>query len=234
MKVMPMPATMPDLMRGVTSRHLLMLSAGILCCIGLIMVASASMVTGEAKFGSTFHFLSRHLFWLMVAFGSGVVTLHVFSVAWFQKNAFWLLGLAGLLLVLVLVPGIGHRVNGSTGWISLPGVTLQPSEIAKFAIVLYMASYLVRRQEVVRNSWRGFINPMLVVGIGVVLLLMEPDFGASVVMVSAAMAMLFLAGTPMLTFASIFSLVAAMAVMLVIFEPYRLKRLTSFMDPWAD
>ena len=234
MKVMPMPATMPDLMRGVTSRHLLMLSAGTLCCIGLIMVASASMVTGEAKFGSTFHFLSRHLFWLMVAFGSGVVTLHVFSVAWFQKHAFWLLGLAGLLLVLVLVPGIGHRVNGSTRWISLPGVTLQPSEIAKFAIVLYMASYLVRRQEIVRNSWRGFINPMLVVGIGVVLLLMEPDFGASVVMVSAAMAMLFLAGTPMLTFASIFSLVAAMAVMLVIFEPYRLKRLTSFMDPWAD
>lgn len=233
MKVLSMPAAMPDLMSGVTSRHLLMLSAGILCCLGLIMVSSASMVAGETKYGSTFYFLSRHLVWLAIAFFAGAVAMRV-PVAILQKYAFVFLGLAVLLLVLVLIPGIGRRINGSTRWISLGPLTFQPSEVAKLAVVLYMGSYLLRRQEEVRSGWWGFVKPMLVVLICVGLLLLEPDFGASVVMMAAAMAMLFLAGTPLLTFAAMFSVAAAGAVLLVVMEPYRLKRLLSFTDPWAD
>jgi cell division protein FtsW len=228
-----MPAAMPDLMSGVTSRHLLMLSAGILCCLGLIMVSSASMVAGETKYGSTFYFLSRHLVWLVIAFFAGAVAMRV-PVAILQKYAFVFLGLAVLLLVLVLIPGIGRRINGSTRWIGLGPLTFQPSEVAKLAVVLYMGSYLLRRQEEVRSGWWGFVKPMLVVLICVGLLLLEPDFGASVVMMAAAMAMLFLAGTPLLTFAAMFSVAAAGAVLLVVMEPYRLKRLLSFTDPWAD
>lgn len=233
MKVLTMPAAMPDLMSGVTPRHLLMLSAGILCCLGLIMVSSASMVAGETKYGSTFYFLSRHLVWLVIAFLAGAVAMRV-PVAVLQKYAFVFLGLAALLLILVLIPGIGRRINGSTRWIGLGPLTFQPSEVAKLSVVLYMGSYLLRRQEEVRTGWWGFVKPMLVVLICVGLLLLEPDFGASVVMMSAAMAMLFLAGTPLLTFAAMFSVAAAGAVLLVVMEPYRLKRLLSFTDPWAD
>lgn len=233
MKVLTMPSAMPDLMSGVTPRHLLMLSAGILCCLGLIMVSSASMVAGETKYGSTFYFLSRHLVWLVIAFLAGAVAMRV-PVAVLQKYAFVFLGLAALLLILVLIPGIGRRINGSTRWIGLGPLTFQPSEVAKLSVVLYMGSYLLRRQEEVRTGWWGFVKPMLVVLICVGLLLLEPDFGASVVMMSAAMAMLFLAGTPLLTFAAMFSVAAAGAVLLVVMEPYRLKRLLSFTDPWAD
>lgn len=233
MRAFPMPAAMPDLMSGVTSRHLLMLSAGILCCLGLVMVSSASMVVGETRYGSTFYFLMRHMVWMVIAFGAGAVALRV-PVATLQKYVLWLLGIAFLLLMLVLIPGIGRRINGSMRWIGLGPLTMQPSEIAKFAVVLYMASYLVRRQDVVRSQWRGFINPMIVVFLGVILLLLEPDFGASVVMVAAAMAMLFLAGTPLLQFAVLLGVAAIASVFAVILEPYRLKRMVSFMDPWAD
>lgn len=233
MKVLTMPAAMPDLMSGITPRHLLMLSAGILCCLGLIMVSSASMVVGEAKYGSTFYFLFRHLVWMVIAFFAGAVAMRV-PLALLQKYAFVILGIAALLLVIVLVPGIGRRINGSTRWIGLGPLTFQPSEVAKLAVVLYMGSYLLRRQDEVRTGWWGFAKPMLVVLLCVGLLLLEPDFGASVVVMSAAMAMLFLAGTPLLTFAVMFSVAAVAAVLLVVLEPYRLKRLLSFTDPWAD
>lgn len=233
MKALPMPNAMPDLMSGITPRHLLMLSAGILCCLGLIMVASASMVAGEAKYGSTFYFLARHLIWMVIAFCAGAVAMRV-PVGVLQKYSFWLLALAAVLLLIVLVPGIGRRINGSMRWIGLGPLTFQPSEVAKLSVVLYMGAYLVRRQEEVRSGWWGFAKPMVVVLLCVGLLLLEPDFGASVVMMSAAMAMLFLAGTPLLTFAVMFSGAAMAAVLLVVLEPYRLKRLLSFTDPWAD
>ena len=233
MKVLTMPAAMPDVMSGVTSRHLLMLAAGILCCLGLVMVSSASMVVGETKYGSTFYFLGRHLFWMVIALCAGAVAMR-FPVALLQRYALVFLGLAALLLVLVLVPGIGRRINGSMRWIGFGPLTFQPSELAKLAVVLYMGSYLMRRQDEVRTGWWGFAKPMAVVLIGVALLLAEPDFGASVVMVAAAMAMLFLAGTPLLTFGVMFVLATASAAVVAVAEPYRLKRLLSFTDPWAD
>ncbi len=232
MKAIPLP-TSTTLMQGVTSRHLLMLSAGLLFCIGLVMVASASMGVAASVFGNEFYFLVRHLVYMMLGLGLGIFAMTVPIATWERLSGFILL--AGfVLLVVVLIPGIGKRVNGSMRWIGIGPMTMQPSEFAKFAVVAYMGAYLLRRQAEVRSSWAGFIKPMAVVGIAVLLLLLEPDFGASVVTVAAVMGMLFLAGTPLLQFAVLLTTAVVMGGLAVILEPYRMKRMLSFTDPWAD
>lgn len=232
MKVLALP-TFPALMHGVTPRHLLLLSAGCLFCIGLVMVASASMGVAEAMFGHPFYFFMRHGIYLLIGLMLGAFASRV-PVATWQRLSWLLLFAAFLLLIIVLIPGLGRRVNGSMRWIGMGPLTLQPSEFAKFAVVAYMSAYLLRRQDEVRSSWSGFIKPMAVVGIAVLLLLLEPDFGASVVTVSAVLGMLFLAGTPLLQFAVLLATAISMGVLAVIFEPYRMKRMLSFTDPWAD
>lgn len=232
MKVLAIP-TFPELMHGVTPRHLLMLSSGILLCIGLIMVASASMGVAEAQFGGPFYFFARHLAYMLMGLLAGLFFINVPIATW-QRFSGMLLLTAFLLLLVVLIPGVGRRINGSMRWIGMGPLTLQPSEFAKFAVIAYMSAYLLRRQEEVRRSWSGFIKPMAVVGIAVLLLLLEPDFGASVVTVAAVLGMLFLAGTPLLQFAVLMTTVFVMGLLAVIFEPYRMKRMLSFTDPWAD
>lgn len=233
MKALSLPAfTMPDLMQGVTSRHLLLLSAGMLLCIGLVMVASASMGVAEAQFGNAFYFFMRHLVYMLLGLSVGFVAARVPVDTW-QRMSGLLLLTAFLLLLVVLVPGVGRRINGSMRWIGVGPLTLQPSEFAKFAVITYMGGYLLRRQDEVRSSWSGFIKPMVVVGITVFMLLLEPDFGASMVIVSAVLAMLFLAGTPLLQFAVLMAGVLIAGVLAVWLEPYRVQRVLSFTDPWA-
>lgn len=232
MKALSLP-TFPQLMLGVTPRHLLLLSAGILFCIGLVMVASASMGVADAQFGSPFYFFTRHMIYLLMGVMVGMFAVRVPIATW-QRFSGVLLLAAFVLLIVVLIPGIGRRINGSMRWIGVGPLTLQPSEFAKFAVIAYMSAYLLRRQDEVRSSWSGFIKPMAVVGIAVLLLLLEPDFGASVVTVAAVLGMLFLAGTPVLQFAVLMITVVVMGSLAVIFEPYRMKRLLAFTDPWAD
>lgn len=232
MKALALPI-FPALMQGVTSRHLLMLSAGILLSIGLIMVASASMSVADAQFGNPFYFLIRHLVYMLMGVVVGMFAVRVPIATW-QRFSGMLLLTAFILLVLVLIPGIGRRINGSMRWIGLGPLTLQPSEFAKFAVITYISAYLLRRQDEVRSSWSGFIKPMAVVCIAVLLLLLEPDFGASMVTVSAVLGMLFLAGTPLLQFAVLISTVLLAGSLAVIFEPYRMKRMLAFTDPWSD
>lgn len=222
-----------ELGHGVTPRQQLLLAAGILFSLGLVMVASASMDVADATYGSAFYFVKRHLFYLLVGLGFGLFASRVPVAAWQRLSGVLLLA-AFVLLAVVLVPGIGRRINGSMRWIGMGPFTLQPSEFAKFAVITYMGAYLLRRQDEVRSSWSGFIKPMAVVGIAVLLLLLEPDFGASVVMVSAVLGMLFLAGTPLLQFAVLLGTAVGMGLLAVIFEPYRMKRLMAFTDPWAD
>jgi cell division protein FtsW len=232
MKALSLPA-FPAQMQGVTARHLLLLSAGTLFCIGLVMVASASMGVAEAQFGNAFYFFFRHLLYMAMGMLVGAFVVRVPVATWQRLSGLLLLACFVFLLV-VLVPGVGRRINGSMRWIGVGPLTLQPSEFAKFAVVTYMGAYLLRRQDEVRSSWSGFIKPMAVVGIAVLLLLLEPDFGASVVLVAAVLGMLFLAGTPLLQFAVLISTVMVMGVLAVVMEPYRMKRLLAFTDPWAD
>jgi cell division protein FtsW len=151
-----------------------------------------------------------------------------------EKMGPWLF-IAGLfLLIVVLLPGIGVNVNGSTRWLQLAGVRIQVSELVKFAAVVYMARYINRHQESIRDSAFGLVKPLLVFAVASLLLLMEPDFGSAVVILIIAMGMMFLAGARIFQFGLLFSLLSVAATLLVIFEPYRMKRVTSFLNPWAD
>lgn len=226
-------ARMPNIKVEVTDRQVLMLTAGILFCVGLVMVGSASMGVAEAQFGNPFYFLIRHLIYLLVGLVAGSIVSRIPIGVW-QRYSWPFLGAAFLLLLVVLVPGLGRRVNGSMRWIGVGPLTIQPSEIAKLMVVVYLAAYLVRRQDEVRSSWSGFLKPMAVVAIAVAFLLREPDFGASMVMLSAVLAMLFLAGTPIVQFAALISVVFVAGAAAIIFEPYRMKRMLAFTDPWAD
>lgn len=218
---------------GLTERQVLLLSAGFLFCIGLVMVGSASMGVADATFGNPFYFFIRHFIYLGIGLFAAAVVLQVPMQTWNQYcYKFFLIAL--VLILVVLVPGIGRRVNGSMRWIGLGGFTLQPSEVMKFAGVMALAGYLVRRQEEVRSKLSGFIKPMAFVSIVLFLLLMEPDFGASLVIITAVMAMLFLAGAPLVQFIAMAGAVATAGIAIMIAEPYRMKRLLAFTNPWDD
>jgi cell division protein FtsW len=138
------------------------------------------------------------------------------------------------LLVVVLIPGIGREVNGSTRWVRLGIMNLQVSEPARLCFLLYLAGYLVRRNKSLREEFTGFLRPMIVLSIACVLLLLEPDFGAAVVLLATAMIMMFVAGARIRDFLVFFALAVVAMIALAIASPYRMKRITGFLDPWAD
>jgi cell division protein FtsW len=137
-------------------------------------------------------------------------------------------------LILVLIPGVGKDVNGSQRWLAVGPLTLQPSELAKGAVLLYLAGYLVRQEAAVRQHWQGFLRPLGVLAVVVVLLLAEPDFGATVIILATALGMLFLAGVRLLHFGAILFACLLLLAGLVQAAPYRIQRLIAYTDPWAD
>jgi len=139
-----------------------------------------------------------------------------------------------VLLVLVLIPGIGREVNGSRRWLPLGYMNLQSSEVAKFCVLIYFAGYLVRRQDEVRNQWKGFIKPIVVLSMMIVLLLREPDFGAVVVIVTACLGMIFLGGVKLTQFLVLIVVSSAAVVVMAISSPYRMQRLICFINPWEE
>ncbi len=211
----------------------LWLAAGTLFVLGLVMVGSASVGIAERQYGQPFHLLLRQLAYAGVALAFAYGALRVPLAAWERAGGFLLLLGMGLLL-LVLLPGIGREVNGSARWLPLGPFNLQPSELMKPFMVLYLAGYLVRRGEEVRNAVRGFAKPMLILALVSVLLLLEPDFGAAAVLMATAMGLLFLGGVRWWQFALLILGVAAALAALAVSSPYRLERITAFLDPWAD
>ncbi len=211
----------------------LWLVAATLFVLGLVMVGSASVGIAERQYGQPFHFLLRQFVYagaaLVLAYGALCVPLD----AWERASGFLLL-LGMALLLLVLLPGIGREVNGSARWLPLGPFNLQPSELMKLFMVLYLAGYLVRRGEEVRNAVRGFAKPMLILALVSLLLLLEPDFGAAAVLMATAMGLLFLGGVRWWQFALLILGVAAALAALAVSSPYRLERITAFLDPWAD
>jgi len=134
----------------------------------------------------------------------------------------------------VLIPGLGVKVNGSTRWLSLGGVRLQVSEVVKFFAVIYMAGYVTRHKKFIRESIFYLLKPLMLFATASLLLLLEPDFGSAVVIMIIAMGIMFLAGARLSPFIALLSVGTISATLLVYFEPYRMKRVTSFIDPWAD
>ncbi len=197
---------------------------------GLVMVASASLHRIGA---APFYFVLRHL----IAMGIGLVAalvLFQIPVKQLQKmgGVLYLFGL--LLLLLVLLPGVGKEVNGATRWIPIGPFSLQSSEFMKLFLVVYIAGYLVRRQlEVTHTVW-GFIKPMILLVLASTLIMIQPDFGTTTVLLVTALGMLFLGGVPVWQFLILITLAGSALFTLVIFSPYRLQRVTTFLDPWAD
>ncbi len=210
-------------------------SVTLLLCLGLVMVYSASIVIAEAQFGEnrSNHYLIRHSLYLSVGLLFGFVAFQVPLVIW-QKYATYPVLFVGLLLVLVLVPAIGIEVNGSRRWLSLYVVNLQPSEFMKLFMVIYAADYAIRRSADVDSFFKGFLPMLVVISVVGVLLLLEPDFGAFVVVTVLALCILFLGGFSLKIFAGLIVSMGFGLYALILSSPYRLDRIVAFMDPWAD
>ena len=213
--------------------HLLIMIIISLMGVGLLMVASASITISDQQFHQPFYYFYRQLMFLILGFLLGSIVVQFEVALWKKLDGLFLLGVI-LLLALVLVPGIGHAVNGSARWIGMGPFRIQVSELAKLAVVIYMAGYLFRRNLEIKYSFSGFLKPMGILTIIALLLLAEPDFGATAVIMTTALGMMFLAGMRLRHFMLLFLLVLTALAILAISEPYRLKRLTTFLNPWAN
>jgi cell division protein FtsW len=199
---------------------------------GLLMVASTSIAVSEHLYKQPFHYLLRQTCYLVLGLGIAMLIFRVPLQRW-QKLGGAILLLSLIFLVLVLVPKIGHEVNGSMRWLGIGGFGIQVSEFAKLAVVIYLAGYLVRREQEVRAKISGFLKPLFLLGVVAILLLREPDFGATSVILATSLGMLFLAGVRLWQFAVLFSGVVAALAILAITSPYRMTRLTTFLNPWV-
>lgn len=200
--------------------------------LGLVMVSTASTSVAVSLGLPPYHFMLRQIAYVVVGLVSFYLLSNISISHWKRYHGyFWALSV--LLLVLVFVPKIGHEVNGSRRWLNLGIIKLQSSEFAKLAAVMYIAGFLVRRQGEIVQSWRGFLMPALTTGVMLILLLLEPDFGASSVLIGAVMLQLFIGGVK----PGQFALIVIMALVLGSFalqsESYRMSRLLAFLDPWA-
>ena len=202
---------------------------------GLIMVYSASVAlpTSSRKYAeySPYHFFLRHAMAIFVAFVLAVFAFRLPTKTW-EKLAPLFFATALFLLILVLVPHIGRSVNGSRRWLPLGIMNLQPSEVMKLACALYAASYCVRKQDNIKDFSKGVVPMAFVVGMVGLLLILEPDLGAFMIVVSVVMGVIFLGGVNYKVFAALVSALVSGFVAMIIFTPYRAARLFAYLDPW--
>ncbi len=222
----------PDWQQEFTVRRLLMLAVAVLACLGVTIVGSASMSIASADFNNPFYFFTRHLVYMMLGVTAATIAANL-PMSFWQKWYPVILLVAVILLIAVLTP-LGRRVNGSARWLGVGGLTIQPSEVGKFAVVLYMSIYLVRRQDQVRAGIKGVLPASFILGIVIALFMGEPDFGASLVLMVSVFGMLFLAGAPLKHFMILGVAAVSGAVGLAFSAEYRVKRLMSFWDAWDD
>ena len=201
--------------------------------LGLIMVTSASVSIASKDSGNAFAYLERQLVLCLIGF---VLAALVFCVRteYLEKMAWPLLIVAALLLFVVLVPGLGHVVNGSRRWIRILGFNFQASELARVLTLIFIASYAVRREEELRTTAMGLVKPVGLLMFMALLLLAEPDFGAASVLFLTGFGILFMAGARLRYVALVAATGVAAMALLVMLVPYRMARVTSFLDPWAD
>ena len=204
-----------------------------LLLLGLMMVASSSIMISTKLYHHPFHFLWHQVCYLLLGGLAALVVMRTDTSLW-EKYSVPLLILCLLLLLVVLIPGVGHSVNGSRRWLALGPISVQVSELAKLSMILYVAGYLLRQKDAMQQGILGFIKPMMVLALVALLLLLEPDFGATVVIVGTVMALLFLIGVKLRYYLALLLMVVASLVVLAVTSPYRMARLTAFLNPWAD
>jgi cell division protein FtsW len=218
---------------------LLLASAGLLL-VGLIAVGSASMALSERMTSLADHlvnrpsyYMERQLVFTAIGLLGALLMLRIPIVFW-QRSSFLLALLALALLVVVLIDGVGHTVNGSSRWLPLGPVNLQVSEPARLAMLMYLAGYAVRHRDALEGSLAAFVRPLGVVGVACALLLLEPDFGAASVLLASALGLLFISGVCLRNFTAVAVVTGVALVGIAAMSPYRVRRLFAFTDPWDD
>ena len=201
--------------------------------LGLVMVTSASVSIAGQESGQPFYYLERQLFLTLIGVAAAAL---VFSIPTelLEKASVPLLAVAIALLLLVLVPGLGHSVNGSRRWLRLAGANFQVSELARVLVLIYIASYAVRRESELREQFMGLVKPLGLLFCVSALLLVEPDFGAATVLFATGFGLLFLAGARLRYVIAMTAIAGAGFGILAVSSSYRMRRLTAFLDPWAD
>ena len=200
---------------------------------GMVILASASISIADNATNDPFYYVSRQAIAALIGLMAGFACLFIPMRFWSNVGPLMLLlGLA--LLLVVLLPGVGYTVNGSTRWLRFGFINLQVSEPARLCLIIYLAGYLVRQNKSVREQFTGFLRPMLVLSLACAMLLAEPDFGATLVLLTTTLAMLFVAGARFRDFFLFFGATVLSMAALALTSSYRLKRLTGFLDPWSD
>ena len=212
---------------------LLLALVAVLSLIGLVMVLSASSVTALYEYGSSWYLFKRQLLWMALGLVAMVVVMRV-DYHWWRRWTMVLLFGSGALMVLVMVPGLGVNVNGSSRWLGYGFARIQPSEFAKLAVLLFVADLLARRFDRVDN-WRLTLQPVLVVfGAFAAMLMLQPNLGTTIILASIVFVMLFVSGVPIKPLVLTFTVGGIFASMAAVFEPYRRRRLLGFLNPWKD
>lgn len=203
----------------------------LLAALGLVMVTSASMPVAERLTGNPFYFAIRHSLYMVF---SAVIALLVLTQPMQRWETYHGRLCLAAIIMLAAVLLVGHTVNAATRWIRIGPITLQVAEFAKLFFFVYLASYLHRRYDEVRKNLKGFLKALLLMGVISVLLLAQPDLGTVIVVALTSMGMLFLAGARVTQFFAVAMTVVLALLALIIYEPYRMRRVTSFLDPWED
>ena len=213
---------------------LLMVATGALVLLGLIMILSASSVSSFATYGSSFLFFNKQLIWAAVGL-AGFVFFSRYDYRKLKGKGFFLLPAVGVLLVAVLIPGVGISAGGSARWIGAGPLAFQPSELAKLALILFLADVFSRKEEATLQDLSHTLLPFApVLGTLALLVMLQPDMGTTLLMGSIGLGMLFAAGAPLRYILPMGALGAAGAVGAALSADYRRERVLAFMDPWAD
>lgn len=211
----------------------LSLTFAALVSVGVVMVASSSLDFAAARYGDAWLLLRKHCIFILMGSALGAIILCTPTTLWHKYSSLFLV-LALVVLVAVLLPGVGKVVNGSRRWLPLGIFSMQASELAKVFLLLFFSSYLSRKQLEVRSSWLAFFVMISVIAVVIALLLLEPDFGSSVVIAFTLGSMMFVAGVPILRFLLVAMIAVASFAAMAVLSPYRWNRLVAFMDPWAN
>ncbi len=197
----------------------------ILCAIGLLFVFEASVAEAFASFGNPFYFVKQQAMWLVIGI-FGLIAGNFIPTSFWKKYSPILYGIAILSLIATFLPIIGRSVNGAHRWLYLPGFSFQPVEVVKFALVVFFAKWMSEHQK---------IAPFLFLTLlPAILLLLQPDMGSALIVLAIAFGMYFLAGAPLKTFGIIGACGAVLLLLIILISPYRLRRLTTFLNPESD
>jgi cell division protein FtsW len=201
--------------------------------VGMVMVLSASSVTALDTYGSTWTVALRQAGWL---FAGAVMCVLVMKVDYHRWRRWALPGLlaSGVLLALVLVPGVGRNINGASRWLGYGPFSLQPSELAKLTVLVFVADLLARRAAWIRDAQLTLVPVTVVFGSVALLLMLQPNLGTTLVLGSIVLSVLYVAGTPILPLTALSTLGALVATGLALAAPYRRQRVLAFLDPWKD